>query len=314
MFGSVSPESPSTEVNVNMAGLCCPVCRGALVREAAALRCMACDRIYPEVGGVPCLIDPVVSVFGHNPPPAPAASLAARLLPALSGNPVSADNYRRFVQLAVAENDRPRILILGGAAVGKGLGAALGDSGVDWIETDVFPSPRTLLLCDAHQVPFEDSSFDAVIAQAVLEHTLDPQLVVSEIHRVLKPHGMVYAETPFMQQVHAGAHDFTRYTHLGHRRLFRFFEEIESGPACGPGMALAWSWQAFLTSFAGGHRGRRIAALIARLTAFWLKYLDPFLVRRAAAYDGASSFYFWGRPAPEPLDDRDLIASYRGIQ
>lgn len=248
------------------------------------------------------------------PPSAPAPSLAVRLTPALSGNPVSADNYRRFLQQALAENDRPRILVLGGAAVGKGLGAAIDDSRFDWVETDVFPSPRTLLLCDAHQVPFEDSTFDAVIAQALLEHTLDPQLVVSEIHRVLKPHGMVYAETPFMQQVHAGAYDFTRYTHLGHRRLFRFFDEIESGPACGPGMALAWSWQAFLTSFAGGRLGRRIAVLIARLTAFWLKYLDPFLLRRAAAYDGASSFYFWGRPATEPLDDRALIASYRGLQ
>ena len=311
---SSTPESPSAAVEIDIAGLCCPVCRCELVPESAVLRCTACDRVYPEVGGIPCLIDPGVSVFGHNPPPAPTPSLATRLLPALSGNPVSVGNYRRFLQQALAESDRPRILILGGAAVGKGLGSFLDDSRVDWVETDVFPSARTLLLCDAHQVPFEDSTFDAVVAQALLEHTLDPQLVISEIHRVLQPCGMVYAETPFMQQVHAGAHDFTRYTHLGHRRLFRFFEEIDSGPACGPGMAFAWSWQAFLTSFARGHTGRRFATLIARLTAFWLKYLDPFLVRQAAAYDGASSFYFWGRRTTEPLDDRELIASYRGIQ
>ena len=206
------------------------------------------------------------------------------------------------------------MLVLGGAAVGKGLADALSDSRIEWVETDVFPSPRTLLLCDAHQIPFEDGSFDAVVAQALLEHTLEPHTVVAEIRRVLSPGGYVYAETPFIQQVHAGAHDFTRYTHLGHRRLFRFFEEIESGPACGPGMALAWSWQAFLTAFARGRQSRRTAALAARLTAFWLKYFDYRLVRMPGAYDAASSFYFWGRTAEEPLHDRDLIDSYRGLQ
>lgn len=278
------------------------------------MRCSECERVYPDVDGVPCLIDPGTSVFGRNPPPAPTPSFWAKRLPKLSGNPVSAGNYRRFVEQALAENARPRILILGGAAVGQGLERWLDDPRIEWVETDVFPSVRTHLLCDAQQAPFEDATFDAVVAQALLEHTLDPQRVVAEIHRVLRPEGTVYAETPFMQQVHAGAYDFTRYTHLGHRRLFRFFEEMESGPACGPGMALAWSWQALLTSFASGRNGRRAAALVARLTAFWLKYLDPWLIGRAAAYDYASSFYFWGRRAVEALDDRELIAQYRGIQ
>ncbi len=84
-----------------------------------------------------------------------------------------------------------------------------------------------------------DESFDGVICQAVLEHVLDPYRCVEEIHRVLRPNGLVYAETPFMQQVHGGTHDFTRFTHLGHRRLFRKFAEVDSGVVCGPGMALA---------------------------------------------------------------------------
>ena len=253
-------------------------------------------------------------MFPQEPPPAPKRSKADRRLPSLSANPVSEGNYRRFADRLVHEWPRPRVLILGGAAVGKGLAETLSDRRIEWVETDVFPSPRTGLLCDAHRVPFEDGTFDAVVAQALLEHTLDPQAVVAEIRRVLRPGGFVYAETPFIQQVHAGPYDFTRYTHLGHRRLFRFFEEIESGPACGPGMALAWSWQAFLTAFARGKQGRRAAALIARLSAFWLKYFDYFLVRRPGAFDAASSFYFWGRRSDYPLDDQQLIASYRGLQ
>jgi len=79
------------------------------------------------------------------------------------------------------------------------------------------------------------ASVDGVLIQAVLEHVLDPAQVVGEIHRVLRPDGLVYAETPFLQQVHAGPNDFTRFTSSGHRYLFRAFAEIAAGPVAGPG-------------------------------------------------------------------------------
>ncbi|MEZ5361501.1 MAG: class I SAM-dependent methyltransferase [Bryobacterales bacterium] len=66
------------------------------------------------------------------------------------------------------------------------------------------------MLCDAQRIPFADATFDAVVAQAMLEHVADPVRAVGEIWRVLKP-GLVYSETPFLQQVHAGPYDFTRY-------------------------------------------------------------------------------------------------------
>ena len=74
---------------------------------------------------------------------------------------------------------------------------------------------------------------DAVICQAVLEHVLEPASAVSEIHRVLRRDGLVYAETPFMQQVHERAYDFSRFTQSGHRWLFRRFSEISAGPIGG---------------------------------------------------------------------------------
>ena len=66
------------------------------------------------------------------------------------------------------------------------------------------------------------------------------------MYRVLKYDGLVYAETPFMQQVHMGKYDFHRFTHLGHRRLFRDFSQIESGVMCGLGMALACGYYYFI--------------------------------------------------------------------
>jgi hypothetical protein len=135
---------------------------------------------------------------------------------------------------------------------------------------------------------------------------------VAEIHRVLKQGGLVYAETPFMQQVHMGRYDFTRFSHSGHRRLFRRFEEIAGGAVCGPGMALAWSYQYFLLSFASSRAMRGLIRAFASITSFYLKYADFYLIDKPAAIDAASGFFFMGRKAGTVLSDHELIKYYKG--
>jgi len=180
------------------------------------------------------------------------------------------------------------------------------------VESDVSFGPRTTLIADAHDLPFADGTFDGVVAQAVLEHVVDPYRCAQEMWRVLRPRGLIYAETPFMQQVHEGRYDFTRFTHLGHRRVFRGFEEIDSGAIGGPGMALGWAWAYFLMSFAGSRRARSILYALARFTAFPAKYFDYLLLGRPAALDAAAGTYFLGRRSEQVLSDRELIAQYRG--
>jgi hypothetical protein len=115
-----------------------------------------------------------------------------------------------------------------------------------------------------------------------------------------------------MQQVHAGAYDFTRFTHLGHRRLFRRFAELESGAVVGPGTALAWSYQYFLLSFFNGSLTRMAVKAFTRLTGFWLKYFDLLIMHKSAAMDAASGFYFIGQKQETVLSDRELVQLYRG--
>lgn len=76
----------------------------------------------------------------------------------------------------------------------------VGDSSVDVVTVEVYASSNTDLMADGHSLPFRDTAFDGVWIQAVLEHVLEPQRVVAEIYRVLKPKGIVYAETPFMSR------------------------------------------------------------------------------------------------------------------
>lgn len=50
-------------------------------------------------------------------------------------------------------------------------------------------------LCDAQALPYPNESFDVVIAHMMLYHVPDIDKAFREIHRVLKPHGRLYAAT-----------------------------------------------------------------------------------------------------------------------
>ncbi len=305
----------------------CPVCRGRIRRETETCACLSptCGRRFAVIDGVPLLLDEKSSVFQpqdfqrrknpFSPGPTNSAKLwASRALPTISKNVRARENYLRFAGLLKNGSAKPHVLVIGGATVGAGLQSILFRPSINFVESDVYLSERTALVCDAHDIPFEDETFDGVIVQAVLEHVADSNRCVEEIHRVLKMDGVVYADTPFMQQVHAGGHDFTRFTHVGQRRLFRKFEEVSSGASCGPAMALAWAYQYFLLSFVRSPTARRATIAFARVTGFWLKYLDHYLVRQPGSIDAASALYFLGRKSNRSLSGAEIVSHYRGLQ
>ena len=217
-----------------------------------------------------------------------------------------------FGDVLLKQTPNPRVLVIGGSIVGQGMETLVNNAAIEFVDSDVSFGPRTMLVCDAHDLPFEDQSFDGVIVQAVLEHVVDPYRCCEEIHRVLKQQGVVYAETPFIQQVHGGRFDFMRFTHLGHRRLFRKFEELDSGAVCGPGMALGWSYEYFLLSFTALKTARTLLRAFARLTSFYFKYFDYYLINKPAALDAASGCYFMGRKSEQILSDKEFIKLNKG--
>lgn len=311
---------------ISFDNLCCPVCKSLLNRQDDSLECSnkSCQSVFPIVREIPVLINEANSLFRikdfvenrdttYQTDQPKWKTQLKNFLPSLNKNYKSAQNFQRFAAALKEKSETPKILIIGGAVEGEGLNVEKLFDGMEVIESDVAFGERTNLICDAHDIPFSDETFDGVIIQAVLEHIVNPQECIAEIYRVLKKDGFVYSETPFMQQVHLGRYDFTRFTHLGHRRLFRNFEEIESGAACGSGMALAWSYSYFLQSFFESKTLAKIADIFARLTGFWLKYLDYFTIDRAGTFDAASSYYFWGRKSEHVLSDRELIESYKGL-
>lgn len=180
------------------------------------------------------------------------------------------------------------------------------------VYTDVAFGKNVSCIADAHDLPFEGGRFDACVASAVLEHVADPQRCVAEIERVLRLGGWVFAETPFMQPVHMGAYDFTRFTFLGHRRLFRRFDEIRSGMAGGPAVSAAQILRYTLVATTDGKTAQKLLRLLGILFTYPIRLFDGLTKRHAAAYDSASGFYFFGTLRESAIPDREIIGMYRG--
>jgi SAM-dependent methyltransferase len=64
---------------------------------------------------------------------------------------------------------------------------------------------------DAAAIPIASSSVDTVLCTEVLEHVPDPNAVMREMSRVLKPGGVLICTAPFFYPVH-DAYDFFRYS------------------------------------------------------------------------------------------------------
>lgn len=90
------------------------------------------------------------------------------------------------------------------------------DSGADYI-LDITKNNAHLLA---------DAVFDVVVCTEVLEHTLDPFSAVQEMHRLLKPGGLLLLTTPFNFRIHGPLPDCWRFTEHGLRALLRNFNVL----------------------------------------------------------------------------------------
>ncbi len=62
------------------------------------------------------------------------------------------------------------------------------------------------------QIPLADNSVDCAICTEVLEHCPEPDAVLLEISRVLKPGGLFFFTVPFLWPLHEVPYDHYRYT------------------------------------------------------------------------------------------------------
>jgi SAM-dependent methyltransferase len=68
-------------------------------------------------------------------------------------------------------------------------------------------------LCTLEAIPRPDGHYDAVLLTQVLEHVPEPERVLREIHRVLKPGGQLMLSLPLNGPLHGEPWHFFQFTH-----------------------------------------------------------------------------------------------------
>jgi SAM-dependent methyltransferase len=110
-----------------------------------------------------------------------------------------------------------RALDLGG---GSGeLCGPLTSRGYEYVNADPAASGPGAVIADAHDLPFQDRTFDLVVSSDSLEHFHTPLKALREVRRVLKPGGTLVIWVPFLHPFHVT--DYYRYTPLGLRHLLQ---------------------------------------------------------------------------------------------
>ncbi|MEO6716236.1 MAG: class I SAM-dependent methyltransferase [Novosphingobium sp.] len=80
---------------------------------------------------------------------------------------------------------------------------------------------------DGTTIPFPDNHFDTVMCTEVLEHAVQPEALIAEMHRVLRPGGSLVLTVPFAARVHHVPYDFHRFTRYRLAQMFAAFGAVQ---------------------------------------------------------------------------------------
>jgi len=110
----------------------------------------------------------------------------------------------------------------------------LESKGYDVTAFDIYPGDYTDFVCDGHELPFADHSFDSVVSLAVFEHLYDPHRAAHEMFRVLRDGGVACGAVAFLEPYHAES--MFHMSPLGIREVLSAagFKQIE--------IQRGWSW------------------------------------------------------------------------
>lgn len=142
---------------------------------------------------------------------------------------------------------------------------------VDWRQTSIYHTVPDIYW-DGKTLPMESNSVDCIMMTEVLEHLSQPVAVLKEVHRVLKPAGLLMGTTPFVWPLHEVPNDRQRFTPLGVADLLAQADFVSAEVTGGGGWrtALAQFLSAYVSFGMQNRLGKKIGKALLYLPVKWL--------------------------------------------
>jgi SAM-dependent methyltransferase len=258
----------------------CPACRGRLNWTAGSVACAACQTDYPRRNGRPDFVNavmPATEDAAFQQERMHHRSLRGRLYDL--GQRIITSEYAPFDHRAAFLAKLPTHSVV--VELGSG-NRRLTD---DIVNIDLFMFPNVDAAADIEHTPLADDSVDFVILDSVIEHVPNPQGVVDEVLRVLKPGGKLFCINPFLFPYHGYPAHYCNFTRDGMQHLLRNFSSAVVEPHYGPTSPIVNIVSEYVAwGVAGGRRTPYLAVRAAMLLAIgWLRFLDRWIIRAPQA-------------------------------
>lgn len=166
--------------------------------------------------------------------------------------------------------------------------------GVDW--GDTFHALKADIVADLNKpLPIPDHSADTVVSFQVLEHLCEPQTMINESMRILKPDGIIFFTVPFQWWIHEAPFDFFRYTQFGLQYMLEKAGFVDVVVAPQSGFFTMWILKMNYFSLRFAHGPKTLKWLLkACLIPFWYfsQILAPLLDRLDRNWNLETGGYF----------------------
>ncbi|WP_028546798.1 class I SAM-dependent methyltransferase [Paenibacillus taiwanensis] len=95
-----------------------------------------------------------------------------------------------------------------------------------YVGCDMRPGPGVDRVLDLHNIDLPDATAGFVLSLDTLEHVEDPRLALQEIHRILKPDGIVIISSVMNFPIHDHPADYWRFTPQAFASILKPFDVV----------------------------------------------------------------------------------------
>jgi len=165
---------------------------------------------------------------------------------------------------------------------------------VDWDGS--FHETKADIAADLNQpLPIKSELADTVVSLSVMEHLCEPQTMLNEAFRILKPGGGIILQVPWQWWIHEAPYDFFRYTPYGLSYMFAKagFVDVVIEPQAGYFTTTILKWNYFTNRFVSGPKLLRWAVKVCLLPFWYLgQKIAPILDMLDRKWDLETSGYY----------------------